>query len=446
MKKYLRIVFFIVFCFSAMGFRGCVLVNDFVEYLFNYHYNMLSRTSTEDGNIESELYSVAVGKAGAIYTRTGGPLAQWTESQSGTTQDLSFVRANPEMELVSCAIGNSGTVLLSQDNGITWSDHSIPTLSENLYSFDFIYTNDDYINIVVCGDAGSVYRSSNSNGVYSWQQVTTNASERLNSIGAILSDLYIIAGENGKIIKTYDAGLTWEDVSIPDTTADFNRMFLGILVKSYEHAWIVGDNGKIYMTTDYGNTWLPRESGTSENLYDVTFKNPMEGVVAGANGVVRYTSDGGFTWHEDTYLSGLTTRDIVSISGFDENTASAITLNNFNGDAAGSDTTYIFTVSSEPFVNVDDDDSVPAEFSLNQNYPNPFNPSTKISWQSPVSGHQTLKVYDILGNEVATLVDEYKEAGKYEVDFDASTLTSGVYFYRLKISDYTNKKKMILMK
>ena len=83
------------------------------------------------------------------------------------------------------------------------------------------------------------------------------------------------------------------------------------------------------------SSWSPKESGTSENLYDVTFKTSLEGVVAGANGVVKYTSDGGFTWHEDTYLSGLTTRDIVSITGVDENTASAITVNDFNGDITG---------------------------------------------------------------------------------------------------------------
>jgi hypothetical protein len=95
-----------------------------------------------------------------------------------------------------------------------------------------------------------------------------------------------------------------------------------------------------------------------------------------------------------------------------------------------------------------------SDFSLQQNYPNPFNPSTKISWQSPVGSWQTLKVYDVLGNEVVTLVDEYKPAGSYEVEFDAPSLTSGVYFYQLKVVDpesssgqaYIETKKMILLK
>lgn len=89
---------------------------------------------------------------------------------------------------------------------------------------------------------------------------------------------------------------------------------------------------------------------------------------------------------------------------------------------------------------------LPSHFSLEQNFPNPFNPTTKITWQSPVTAHQTLKVYDVLGNEVATLVDEFRNAGIYEIDFDASRLSSGVYFYQLKAGDFIGTKKMLLVK
>ena len=88
------------------------------------------------------------------------------------------------------------------------------------------------------------------------------------------------------------------------------------------------------------------------------------------------------------------------------------------------------------------------KFELYQNYPNPFNPSTKISWQSPVSSWQTLKVYDVLGNEVATLVDEYKPAGMYNVQFTMynEQLSSGLYFYQLRVGNFIESKKMILLK
>ena len=89
-----------------------------------------------------------------------------------------------------------------------------------------------------------------------------------------------------------------------------------------------------------------------------------------------------------------------------------------------------------------------------QNYPNPFNPSTKIKYTIPnVETHRdaslqmvTLKVYDILGNEVATLVNEEKPAGSYEAEFRAAGLASGVYFYKLSAGEYTDSKKMVIIK
>ncbi len=89
---------------------------------------------------------------------------------------------------------------------------------------------------------------------------------------------------------------------------------------------------------------------------------------------------------------------------------------------------------------------IPKEYSLNQNYPNPFNPSTTINWQLPASSHVSLKIYDIIGNEVATLINEEKEAGYYQIKFNASNLASGVYLYCLKAGDYLSAKKMILLK
>jgi parallel beta-helix repeat protein len=92
------------------------------------------------------------------------------------------------------------------------------------------------------------------------------------------------------------------------------------------------------------------------------------------------------------------------------------------------------------------DENIPQSFQLFQNYPNPFNPSTKINWQSPIGSHQTIKVYDVLGNEVATLVDEYKPAGMYNVQFTMLNLASGIYFYQLKVGDIVQTRKMIYIK
>ena len=96
--------------------------------------------------------------------------------------------------------------------------------------------------------------------------------------------------------------------------------------------------------------------------------------------------------------------------------------------------------------NLDVVKQIPKNFMLSQNFPNPFNPTTTISFAIPSSAFTSLKVYDILGNEVATLVNEEKPAGDYEITFNASTLTSGVYLYRLSAGNFTEIKKMILMK
>lgn len=89
---------------------------------------------------------------------------------------------------------------------------------------------------------------------------------------------------------------------------------------------------------------------------------------------------------------------------------------------------------------------IPDNFTLYQNYPNPFNPATIISWQLPVGSHVTLKIYDLLGREITTLVDKEFEAGKYETVFDASEYSSGIYLYRLTASDFISSGKMQLIK
>jgi len=86
------------------------------------------------------------------------------------------------------------------------------------------------------------------------------------------------------------------------------------------------------------------------------------------------------------------------------------------------------------------------DFSLEQNYPNPFNPVTTIQYSIPQRSNVTLKVYDLLGNEIATLVDEYKPAGKYEVEWDASNLSTGVYLYKLTAGEFSSVKKLVLLK
>lgn len=127
---------------------------------------------------------------------------------------------------------------------------------------------------------------------------------------------------------------------------------------------------------------------------------------------------------------------------------------NFGGSSVAF-TTSSYQSDCDPITSVEENSIIPEKFELLQNYPNPFNPNTVISYQLPVSGNVTLKVYDILGNEVATLVAEYKPAGRYEVEFNSGShsglsgikeLSSGVYFYQLRAGEFIHSKKMILIK
>jgi len=93
-----------------------------------------------------------------------------------------------------------------------------------------------------------------------------------------------------------------------------------------------------------------------------------------------------------------------------------------------------------------DHPALPTEFALYQNHPNPFNPATKIKYSVPQSTNIIIKVYDILGNKIETLVNEEKAAGSYEVTFDGSELTSGIYFYKLQAGSFVETKKMVLLR
>jgi hypothetical protein len=109
---------------------------------------------------------------------------------------------------------------------------------------------------------------------------------------------------------------------------------------------------------------------------------------------------------------------------------------------------YTYWIDSTKLVltGVEEKKILPTVYDLQQNYPNPFNPTTVISYQLPVNGYVTLKVFDLLGREVAVLVNEKKEARSHTVHFDGSGLSSGVYFYQLRGGDFVKTRKLILQK
>lgn len=177
--------------------------------------------------------------------------------------------------------------------------------------------------------------------------------------------------------------------------------------------------------------------------------------LSGATLKLHISTDGGSNWNQiwtaDNDGQGWIWRNkVVDISSYSnrQNLKLGWQYVGNDGDLVGLDGVKLLGSVTD----VEDDLLLVSSYLLEQNYPNPFNPSTVISYQLPVSGNVTLKVFDILGNEIATLVDEFKSAGRYQMSFNIQSsankkqLSSGVYFYKLKAGDYSAVKKMLLIK
>lgn len=143
-------------------------------------------------------------------------------------------------------------------------------------------------------------------------------------------------------------------------------------------------------------------------------------------------SSGGMTHQSSNY----------TLSG----TAGEVLTGKTSGSAHQLNSGFWHVYSQSVITNVYDDETIPATFKMEQNYPNPFNPSTIIRFSVPENSNVTLKVYDVLGNELITLLNEDKDAGWYDVSFDASALASGVYIYRIIAGSFISTKKMTLIK
>ena len=344
----------------------------------------------------------------------------------------------------------------STDFGITWQP-----VNNGLANYDTkaIIIKED--GIIFCGaDGGNynppprVFRSTN-NGT-SWVKADTGLYGHPIYAMAVDDNGNIYAGDFDGVYKSTNNGGLWTNIGGPGGAVGlaFNSVgdfFLangaGIYRKlssdsiwtqvatGYYYSIHIGSNDYIYAneyrSTNNGETWTQMNSGGASPF--AYTENSLGHLFAGHGWGVYRSTDYGDNWIQVN--DGLTFTEILSLA-----------VDSDGYLYAGTNGRSVFKTVNSTTTDVEEIKFEPISFYLEQNYPNPFNPSTVISYQSPESGNVTLKVYDVLGREVATLVDEYRNSGKYEIKFDAINLPSGVYFYQLKAGSFVQTRKMILLK
>jgi photosystem II stability/assembly factor-like uncharacterized protein/spore coat protein CotH len=362
-------------------------------------------------------------------------------------------------------LGDQGTFFKTTDGGTHWADRAI---GMNVPFFKFV--NPTPNTFFAVGEFGSLYNSVDTGNTWTKVQISTKAN--LRSIVMNSHQLGWIAGDSGHVAVTLDSGKTWNADMLDSGRYDF----YGLAISNNNYAMVVGEKGSIYFTTVAGIFWEQRFPNVTTNLYAVKNYSDPGFFVVGDSGTVLATADNGITWNNISIPTSTKLKDLFVLNAnniyvvgeggkifytnngganwysqysADSHDLNAITfVDSAYGIAVGNSATVLKTTESgtltgfkEPLV------SIPADFKLDQNYPNPFNPTTIINYQLPISNYVSLKVYDILGREVQTLVSEYKKMGKFFVEFNGSNLASGVYFYQLRIgSQFVQTKKLMLLR
>lgn len=381
----------------------------------------------------------AVGNFGVIVRTTNGGLT-WTALSGGTTEALYDIFCINES--TATAVGN-GIILQTTDTGQTWIaqnivlDSYIPPLISVFYLTDNIGFAVGWPCLIMKtengGDTWKVQRTGPYiGGLMSVHFTSPNTGYIVGVIPGARSNI----GAKGLMLKTTDGGITW--------TEKRTQKFLDVCFSDSLNGTVVGWYGGIRKTTDGGVTWKRQSSRTSRMLISVDFINNSVGVAVGEKGTICYTTNGGKRWNRE--VSG-TRADLYDIKLLSTQTAIIVgdagTILRSTGRSAAS--AGLNTADDELLLEEETDINT---IQLEQNFPNPFNSSTVVSFTIQKPSSVSLKVYDLIGKEISTLIDEKLEAGYYETIFDAEyyKLASGIYLYRLNVDGVIKIKRFMLLK
>lgn len=336
-------------------------------------------------------------------------------------------------------------------------------------------------------DGGATWTLAGSTGGTAGFMNGITFSKTMPSFGVAQSDPPNGSGQPYYVSKTTDGGATWTVTNPPGVTANASAANSIVVLDNMWYGFGLNSTAGVYFTSNGGTTWTSGNLGVAGTFVSgfAMSSNKMDGIAATSSSLpnISRTTNGGTTWTPINvgasftgyctakWIEGTSTcyisSDGVGSSGgaIKKSTNGGLTWTTMTtGGITGvqhmefykiGTTVYGFAVTSlgtvlklvenvtsiEPVNNI-----VPAEYSLKQNYPNPFNPSTTIEFSLPVSGNVSLKVYDALGKEVASILNDFRPAGNYSEQFIGTELTSGVYYYQLISGNFKETKKFMLVK
>lgn len=390
---------------------------------------------TINNNIRDSLYSIGfigdigytAGGNGTVMKSTNSGLTWVAQSKitAATITDLCLLNSN---EVVG--VGTGRKIIKTTNGGTNWISATPGNYSSHLYSVDKASSS----TLVAVGDNGLIMKSTNSGA--NWSNITGPTMSSLKSVSFTDSLNGTAVGIGGTILKTSNSGGNWSQINTADVTVnDLN----GVSFLNSNTGIAVGNNGTILKTTNGGNNWVQKTSGTIDDIISVSIANSVCYATLYSSYVLKSTNLG------ENWTSHFTQSNSALLSVFfnDANTGwicgtGGAILKTTDGGGV-----FVNKISSE----------VPTSHKLYQNYPNPFNATSKIKFSISENGKWktekglvTLKIFDILGKEIATLVNECLNTGTYEVMFNGSNLSTGIYFYQLITYNFIETKKLIILK
>jgi photosystem II stability/assembly factor-like uncharacterized protein len=349
--------------------------------------------------------------------------------------------------VVGGTAGKRGLILKTTDGGGSWAVQDSSFAAVYLQSVSFV----DPLHGWVVGSAfypdttGRILRTTN--GGATWARVDSGQLAWPNDIFFVDSLRGYAVGQYGEIVRTTDGGVSWQEVYRAYWLTAFEPL-RRVFFTARDSGWAVGGISGIetkVRTTDGGVTWQILNTTQGSSLHGLWFTDSRNGwTVGGTNAglVIERTTDGGVTWVKQQH--GFAPQDL---SYFE-----AICMINPNEGWVVGDKGTILKTMSGGVTEVEDQGSVvPKRFELRQNYPNPFNPTTNIVFNIPQTEKITLTVCSMLGQKIATLVEGELPAGAHKVSWNGRDalgrqLPSGVYLFKLSGSQFSQAKKMVLLK